>query len=284
LPIKANLNENPQLLIFTDLDGTLLDFSTYSFQPALPALKALKERNIPLIFCTSKTRAETERIRQQTENTHPFIVENGGAIFIPKDYFSPEPELTTAFTKEDKKNPEYQVIEFGISYTRLRDVLSQIQAQFPGKIKGFGDMSVEELAKLSELPQEEAALSKHREYDEPFVLDEESLIDKIQEAARLSNLQVTQGGRFYHLMGANDKGIAASHLIDIFRQKFHSIRSVALGDSINDMPFLAAVDIPILLPKPDGRHDSSVKLEDLIFAKDAGPTGWCDAVSIILEN
>jgi mannosyl-3-phosphoglycerate phosphatase len=271
-------------LIFTDLDGTLLDFSTYSFQPALPALNALKERNIPLIFCTSKTKVETERIRQQTENSHPFIIENGGAIFIPLDYFPPEFEPRTAFTKKDKKNAEYQVIEFGVPYTHLRDALSQIQAQFPGKIKGFGDMSVEELAELSNLPPEEAALAKHREYDEPFILYEESLIDRIQETAKHSNLQVIQGGRFYHLTGTNDKGIAASHLIDIFRQRFQSIRSVALGDSINDLPFLAAVDIPILLPKPDGRHDSSVKLDGLILGKDAGPTGWRDAVSKIIQS
>jgi mannosyl-3-phosphoglycerate phosphatase len=271
-------------LIFTDLDGTLLDSSTYSFQPALPALKALKERSTPLIFCTSKTRAETERIRRQTENTHPFIVENGGAIFIPKDYFPLKPELTTEYTKKDKKDTEYRIIELGVPYTHLREALSRIQAQFPGKIKGFGDLSVEEISKLSKLPPEEAALARNREYDEPFVLDEESLIDRIQEAARHSNLQVTQGGRFYHLMGSNDKGIAALSLIDIFRQKFNSIRSVALGDSINDLPFLAAVDIPILLPKPDGNHDSSVKLHGLIYAKNTGPTGWCDEVLKIIRN
>jgi mannosyl-3-phosphoglycerate phosphatase len=270
------------LLIFTDLDGTLLDLSTYSFQPALPALKALKKRNIPLIFCTSKTRAETERIRQETENTHPFIVENGGAIFIPKDYFPSESDLINETTSRDGKKPEYRIIECGVPYPHLREALSQIQAQFPGKIRGFGDLSVEEIAKLSGLPPEEAALAKQREYDEPFVLEEVSHIDRIQEAARLSNLQVTQGGQFYHLMGTNDKGKAVLALMDIFRQRFRSLRSVGLGDSVNDLPFLSAVDIPILLPKSDGHHDTSVKLDGLIYAKDSGPKGWCDEVLKII--
>jgi mannosyl-3-phosphoglycerate phosphatase len=82
----------------------------------------------------------------------------------------------------------------------------------------------------------------------------------------------------------NDKGIAALRLIDFYRQKFNSIRSVALGDSLNDLPMLAAVDIPILLPKPDSRYDSSVKLHGLIFAEDTGPTGWCEAVLKIIHN
>ncbi|MGB6338223.1 MAG: HAD-IIB family hydrolase [Candidatus Aminicenantaceae bacterium] len=282
--MKEPPKENLQLLIFTDLDGTLLDHLTYSFQPALPALTALKERSIPLVFCTSKTRAETEEIRRQTGNTHPFIVENGGAIFVPEDYFSQESELTIEFTKKDEKDAEYQIIELGTPYVRLREALSQIQAQYPGKIKGFGDLSIEEVAKLCEFSLDDAILAKHREYDEPFVLEEESLLDKIQEAARVSNLQVTQGGRFYHLMGANDKGQAALRLIEIYGQNFEVFRSVALGDSLNDLPMLAAVDTPILLPKLDGRYDSSVKLDGLIFSKSTGPTGWCDAVLKIIHG
>jgi mannosyl-3-phosphoglycerate phosphatase len=274
----------PQLLIFTDLDGTLLDVSTYSFQPALPALKALKKRNIPLIFCTSKTRAESEKIRKQTDNTHPFIVENGGAIFIPKGYFPQDTERTSASSKNNEKDTEFRIIELGISYTHLRETLSQIQEQFPGKIKGFGDLSVKEIAKLSDLPMEEAALAKNRSYDEPFVLDDDSLLDEIKHKAKIANLQVTQGGRFYHLMGGNDKGKAALHLVDIYRQRFHSIRSVALGDSFNDLPLLAAVDIPILLPKLDSRHDTRVKLDGLILADDIGPIGWRDEVLKIINR
>lgn len=271
-------------MIFTDLDGTLLDHLTYSFQQALPALNALKEKSIPLVFCTSKTRAETEKIRRQTKNTHPFIVENGGAIFIPEGYFSPESDLTTASVKKVEKDAKYQVIEFGTPYAHLREVLSKIQAQHPGKIRGFGDLSANEIAKLCDLSTEEASLAKHREYDEPFVLDEERLKRKIQEDARRSNLQITRGGRFYHLMGANDKGKATLNLIEIYRKQFEALKSIALGDSLNDLPMLAAVDIPILLPKADGRYDSSVKLQGLKFAKDTGPSGWCEAVLQILQT
>jgi len=74
-------------VIFTDLDGTLLDAETYSYEAARPALAMLKKRQIPVVLCTSKTRAETEAIARRLGLKHPFIVENGGAIFIPQGYF-----------------------------------------------------------------------------------------------------------------------------------------------------------------------------------------------------
>ena len=76
-----------QKIIFTDLDGTLLDHNTYSFKKAFPALRIIKKKKIPLIICTSKTKGEIEHYRKKLKNNHPFVSENGGAIFIPKDYF-----------------------------------------------------------------------------------------------------------------------------------------------------------------------------------------------------
>ena len=47
-------------VLFTDLDGTLLDLFDYSYDAALPALEFLKKRKIPVIVCTAKTLAENE--------------------------------------------------------------------------------------------------------------------------------------------------------------------------------------------------------------------------------
>ncbi len=259
------------MLIFTDLDGTLLDHHTYSFKPALPALKALKERHIPLIICTSKTRAEIEKWRQELQNDHPFISENGGAIFIPKGYFSHK------FCFEREKN-NYLVIELGTPYSHLREILSRIRDSLGLALKGFGDLSDEEVARLCGLSTEEARLAKKREYDEPFLLDEENLLKKIQKAAGLSNFQVTRGGRFFHLMGENDKGVAFRLLTDIYRKNSEHIETIALGDSLNDQSMLRAADHPVLVQKPDGSYDPEVKLPSLRFAPGIGPAGWNEAV------
>lgn len=43
---------------FSDLDGTLLDSHSYDWQPAAPSLSRLREANVPVILCSSKTSAE----------------------------------------------------------------------------------------------------------------------------------------------------------------------------------------------------------------------------------
>ena len=75
------------LLVVSDLDGTLLDHTTYAFDAARAALERLRDARVPLVLCTSKTRAEVEPIRAALRNAHPFIVENGGGVFVPLGYF-----------------------------------------------------------------------------------------------------------------------------------------------------------------------------------------------------
>ena len=265
------------LLVFTDLDGTLLDHETYSFESALPAINALKEKNIPLIFCTSKTRAEIEMIKSQVHSIHPFISENGGAIFIPKNYFSHK----FPFTREVSY---YLKIELGTSYTEIRVAFNQMRAFLPREIKGFGDLSSQEVAHLCGFSLDLAELAKKREYDEPFILKDEASKEVIQEIASRLNLKITRGGRFYHLTGQNDKGKAASVLRDIYREQFESLKTIALGDSLNDLPMLKVVDYPILVQKPDRSYDPSVKVDNLILSSSNGPSGWRDALLKLLNK
>jgi mannosyl-3-phosphoglycerate phosphatase len=274
---KTGTREDSHLLIFTDLDGTLLDHETYSFRPALPAIRALKEKNVPLIICTSKTKAEIEETRKQLHITHPFISENGGAIFVPKKYF----RLPFSFDKEDTN---YLIIELGISYQRIRKVLSQIQIAFPGKVRGFGDLTAKEVASLCSLSLSKAKLAKKREYDEPFLLDDKSAEETIEKIANRSDLHLTKGGRFYHLLGSNDKGKAVSMLKALYKKEKGKIKTVGLGDSLNDLPMLKVVDYPVLVAKPDSGHDPSVKLYNLIFAEGIGPYGWNKAVLELLKK
>lgn len=265
------------LLVFTDLDGTLLDHETYSFKAALPAVNALKEKNIPLIFCTSKTRAEIEKVRSELQNTHPFIPENGGAIFMPRGYFSDK----FRFTKEDA---HYFIIELGTSYSKLREVLRRMGSLFPGKLKGFGDMTSKEVAHLCGFSLDEAKLAKEREYDEPFILLDEAAEGEVRQTARQFNLQVSRGGRFYHLIGANDKGKAVLKLRDIYGKKAKNLKTIALGDSLNDLPMLQAVDYPVLVQKPDQSYDPSVRLDNLTLASGSGPAGWGEALLTLIEK
>ncbi len=264
------------MVVFTDLDGTLLDHRTYSWEASRPALRLLEEKNIPLIVCSSKTAAEIKSLQKRLNLTHPFISENGAAIFIPRGYFR--------FTfKADGETDDFLVLELGTPYRRLRDFLARLQEKYAGKIKGFGDLSVEEVSGLANLPLEEARLAKMRDYDEPFLLNEATLEPAILEEAQASGLQITRGSRFYHLLGKNDKGKAVEMLTNFFRQQEGELTTIGVGDSLNDLPMLEAVDYPVLVQKPDLSYDPGIKLPHLILASKPGPEGFSESVSRLIK-
>jgi len=267
-------NSEPKLVVFTDLDGTLLDRETYSYEKALPAIDYLRREGIPIVFCSAKTRAEQEVYRQKLEITDPFIVENGGAIFINQDYFS------FNFDFHRVQNG-YQVIELGSSYREIRRILEQISIAIRANIRGFGDMSAEEVAAETGLSREAANLAKQREYDETLVLKGiPQEIDSILQAITVAGLNYSSGGRYYDVMGANDKGMATGILIDLFRRKFGRIKTVAIGDSPNDLPMLSEVEIPVLVQQPGGVWEE-MDLPNLYRVKGVGPEGWAKAIEEI---
>jgi hypothetical protein len=95
----------PMLLMFSDMDGSLLDHHSYSFAAALPMITALEQLDIPLILASSKTRAEILDLRTALGNRHPFIVENGAAIVIPKQAFPVQPFDTLPTTGPGYRRP-----------------------------------------------------------------------------------------------------------------------------------------------------------------------------------
>ena len=257
-------------VIFTDLDGTLLDGETYSWEAARPALDRLRHLGIPWVPVTSKTRAETEWWRERFSHCHPFIVENGGAVFISQDYFPFVPERTV--TRDG-----FHVIELGIPYERLTGALASASRASGCPVRGFGAMNAEEVAERCGLPLAHARLARRREYDEPFLVLDPAKADSLAAAIEALGFHCTCGGRFWHILGRSDKAEAVRRLAELFRRVHTEIRTIGLGDGLNDASFLNTVDIPILI-----RSAQSAELQKLVPRGRAtacpGPEGWNQAV------
>lgn len=259
-------------IIVSDLDGTLLDSSSYSFKAALPALARVRELGIPVILCSSKTRAEIEVCRHRLNNDHPFIVENGGGIFIPEGYFSDPPEA--------ERLDGYSLISLGTPYSKVLNSFAELRRRLPVKVRGFSDMSADEVAKLTGLSPAEARLAKQRDFDEPFVF-EEPPSERFLRAIESLGLRWTQG-RIFHIMGDHDKGRAVSILISLYRREYGEVVSIGLGDGLNDLPMLTVVDRAVLVRHPDGSYDERIAMPDLIRTQAVGPAGWNEAVLQLL--
>jgi mannosyl-3-phosphoglycerate phosphatase len=262
-------------LVYTDLDGTLLDHDTYSFVPALRALQKLQSQRIPLILVTSKTRSEVELWREKFNNRDPFVVENGGGVFIPKTYF-PFP------VQSGKPRDDYDVIELGEPYESLVSALLLASARSQCEVKGFHEMTAEEVGALCGISMEQAEAAKRREFDEPFeIMDrgkEQPLIEAIEELGK----RWTRGGRFYHILGGNDKAMAVQTLNDLYRQLNPHIHTIGLGDSFNDLSFLRMVDTPILIQSVHSEKMMS-QLPGARLTEKPGPEGWNNAILEIIS-
>jgi mannosyl-3-phosphoglycerate phosphatase len=268
-------------IVFTDLDGTLLDLVTYSYEKSIAGVNRLKEIGMPLIFCSAKTRAEQEVYRRKLENFHPFIVENGGAIFIPRGYFP--------FSFEYHRSiDELLVIELGTSYEEVRQLLGKVIEEGGFHFRGFGDMSDEEVAEETGLDIESAKLAKQREYDETVVIASGAKqshitsgeIDEFLRKIEQAGLNWTHGGRFYGVMRDNDKGKAVKIVTGLYREMWGEIETIGLGDSLNDLPMLSTVDIPILVQKRDYAWEN-IDVPNLHKVQGIGPDGWSRAIKEI---
>jgi len=267
----------PKLVIFTDLDGTLLDQETYSFEPARPALQMIKQKGIPLVLLSSsKTRTEIELYRKELENAHPFVSENGGAVFVPKGY------LSFSFPY-DRVLGEYFVLELGTFYPIILEILDSIKKETGIPIKGFSDLTEEELSSISGLSLEEAEFAKKREYDEPFIIEGgEREIETVRRKIEGKGMNYVWGGKFHHILGKNDKGKAVEILKELYENEFFSISTVGIGDSLNDIPMLLAVDHPIFLKEKEG-ISPEIPLKNMLMVDGTGPQAWNEAILNILR-
>jgi len=249
-----------RLIFFTDLDGTLLDHENYSFEPVLPAVSELKKRSIPLIFCSSKTAAEILDLQKIIGIRDPFISENGGAVHFPG---SREDEMYTDI--------------LGIPLAELKERLQAFCCRHSIRIKPVDEMTPDEFAALTGLGRSAAEKALRREFSLPFLLLEAPRdgLDCLYDSAREFGLKLTRGGRFFHATGGNDKGAAARKLIRHFDNIYgEPPLSIGLGDSLNDLPLLRAVDLPVIIPNPSSSAPLQSALENARTAPETGPKGW----------
>jgi len=250
-------------IIFTDLDGTLLDHDTYSFAAAKSMLNFIRTHNIPLIIVSSKTKNEILELQKSLKIFNTFVFENGAGIYIA------DQGVTRTFA-------------LGYDIHQIRKSFSKYKKKIG--MRGFSDMSLEEIVKSTGLSPKKAQAARERLFTEPFTMENEDQLQILQQMARVDGLDVVAGGRFYHLITeGQDKAKSIKVVKDFYEQKYQqNFTTIALGDSPNDLSMLQSVDYPILIPYPDGPY-MKCSMKNLTKAKFPGPPGWNQALKAYFD-
>ncbi len=257
-------------IVYTDLDGTLLDHHTYSPESALPALDKLKNKGIPVVFCSSKTLHEQIKLQKELGIQQPCIIENGSAVAIPHHYF-PAGAIQASLS----------VAGFDLVVLAHADVqaLRQVLQKIPD-ISGYALSSEIEIATRTGLSDEDLDHARNRMFTETILtpLSPERAAE-ITVHLQPHGFTLSRGGRFYTALSAQtDKGRAVRWLTGLFQKHNETeLRTIAIGDSPNDAAMLEAVDRRFLVQRFDGSW-AALDIPGLERIPGIGPAGWCAAV------
>jgi mannosyl-3-phosphoglycerate phosphatase family protein len=268
----------------------LVDINTAEYgKNTRKLIHLLKEKNIPLILTSAKTRLEQNKIRKDLGLSDPYIAENGGAVVIPKGYFSDsalrdieyplreaeeienegaytndekrrnldDPEQSTTIhdsrTHTTKKTSKVIVMELGESADSIRTKLSYIRKKYEINFKGVADFSIEELSNLVSISKEQAKRMAKRNYGETILQIQRKDSSRFFKYVKAEGMKVIYGGRFFDVTIGTDKGLAVGLLKRLFNNKIHNdVTFLGIGDSTNDVPMLNLMDVPILVQRPNG--------------------------------
>ena len=250
-------------VVFTDLDGTLLDHEDYSYAPALPALARLKAAGVPLVLATSKTAAEVAELhRVLALGGTPAIVENGAGLFEPAGAQSGQTD----------------------DYDALLSAVAGLPDEIGTPFLGFGQMSAAQVAEVTGLDPESAARAKARAYSEPGEWrGSDAQLEVFCHALAAQGISARRGGRFLTLSFGRTKADAMAEVA----ARLGAEVTVALGDAPNDVEMLETADFGVIvhnpcaapLPELAGEARGTIRRTGL-----AGPVGWNIAVLEILRE
>lgn len=252
-------------VFFTDVDGTLLDHDTYSYEKSIEGIELLNEHSIPLIPVSSKTFSELVLIMERLGINNVFGFENGSGIAYPSG---------------DNRNYRHEITGPGV--VRLQELFPELERISGKKLKSILSLTTDEITGITGLDTAAAAMARERMSTLPFIVQGENLLS--QHDIREINIKlvsyelaVTKGTRFNHLIPLNSgKDYALKKIIEFYRDKFNDeIVTASAGDSMNDLVMLVYSDYAYIIRNKDG---SFIESEKAKLINKTGPEGFTMAV------
>ena len=260
----------PKIIIFTDLDGTLLDRDTFKFDKIFDYLKDLILKDIYIIPNSSKTRKEVEVFNKELDENLSFVVENGAAIYNLNLINSSFPEKISL----SRENNEI-----------LKIFENNISNKFKSKCKFIKNLGISKQIEVLGLPKEKINASLNREYSIPLLF-EGSKSDKINlfKSVNDAGLSLQEGGRVINLCDKVSKSQAMKNIVKVFKKVTkEKLLTIGVGDNYNDLDMLKNSDIPCLVFN-DKFTLEKINIKNCLVSKKPAPEGWEEVIKLALDK
>jgi mannosyl-3-phosphoglycerate phosphatase len=148
----ANETTRPRVVVFTSVDGTLLDARTFEAGSSRETVRRLRDAGIPVIPVSVMTLDEIAPIAADLGLGTAMIIEAGSAIVRWSDH-------------------SWQVEPCGPSAETLLEVVSDIERRSGASLLIYSVMPETDAAQLSGRSGEMLRASTHRCFSEPFIIE-----------------------------------------------------------------------------------------------------------------
>ena len=257
------------LIIFTDLDGSLLHRDNFKFDEIKDYIKSLIDEGIIIIPNTSKTEKEIEEFIKELGSNLPFISENGSSIHGLNLINSNFPNKI--ILSRDKQ----ELIE-------IFD--SKVPENFKSKCKFIYKMNSKQQTSIFGLQDNYLKNALNRKYTIPFLFEGDKK-EKIRllNILKSSSLTMQEGGRVLNLGDNTDKVKSMNQVLKIYKKVESKIKVIAVGDNFNDLDMLRNCDIPCLVFNDQFTQDK-INIDNLIVSNKPSPEGWADVIKTALAK
>ena len=266
--------KSSQILIFTDLDGSLIDHNNFEFREIQNFILKCIKNGIKIIPNTSKTKIEIQVFIDQLGQNLPFIVENGAAIH-----------------NLNLIHPKIKINDNSLVFSRsLYEILKQFKKNIPMDFQKrcmfLKDMTSTEQMKILGLNKKYLPFALNRDYSMPLVFDgSREIINEFTRHLKKIGMKLHEGGRIYNICDDCSKGKAMTTLIEMLKNELKcKTHTIVVGDSPNDISMLNVCDQPCVIPLPNRKNLSFLKDQKLIRATQTAPKGWEEVVRASLKK
>ena len=262
------MNKN-KILIFTDLDGSILHRDTFKFDQIKDYIIKLINSGIHIIPNSSKTESEIIEFNQDLGENLAYISENGSVInnldllnsnFPNKIILSREKEELVEIFK------------------------NKVSENLQSKCKFISNLNKKDQINIFGLSETKLKKALDRKYTEPFLFEGSKNEKKdLSKMLKKNALSIQEGGRVINLCDNVNKVKSMNRVLKIYRKIERDIKVIAVGDNYNDLEMLKNSDLPCLVFNDQFKEDQ-INIDNLIISNKPSPEGWADVIKMALAK